>query len=80
MSSPDEIPYSFLLKSGFIFTVGEGANTISAKLTGNYSPQKYYKGSFTSLENGNTSNGTLSLGLNYIGIELGYGLTLLKSK
>jgi hypothetical protein len=69
---------SYLAKFGLSKTTKK-TNTLNANLVLNYCPQKIGKGWYRFSNLPFESYGDVSLGINYIGIEFSYGLTLRKN-
>lgn len=69
---------SYTLKFG-ITKQTKKANTLNAAIVLNYSPKKLAKGFYEYYNLGYESKGNVSLGINYVGLELSYGIAFRKT-
>lgn len=71
--------FSYFFKVGFV-KVMNNKNTWHLNVVANYSPQKIGKGSYMLHTVNGDSYGTFEQNINFIGLEVAYGLTLCKKK
>lgn len=65
---------SYVVKAGLIFTT-KSTHTFNLALVANYCPTRMYKGNYSFFDN---QPEDVSLGINYVGLECAFGLTLKK--
>lgn len=68
---------SYFMKAGLVFTTKKN-HTFNLALVANYYPKPVYKGDYQFLNTPFDSYGDVSLGINYIGLEFAFGLTVHK--
>ncbi len=67
---------SYVAKAGLMFTT-KNTHTFNLALIANYCPTRMYRGNYSFFDDGQHF-GYVSLGINYVGLECAFGLTLKK--
>jgi len=74
-----EIAFSYFLKAGVTYTTKRN-NAFFCNIMGNYSPKEALTGNYILRTSRGVSYGSFKQTLNYLGLEVGYALTLCKKR